>query len=545
MKNIIIYKLLTILLFTGCINDLDLSPKSQLSDPSFWKSGADFEKAANILYGGLPTHSAGLQDSNSDIADTDGDYNLSAIVPEEDNIWNSGYVTIRRANKIIESYEREKDIQGQTARYAAEARFFRAFQYFQLVIRFGDVPLITKVLKADSEELYAPRTARKKIVTQIMKDLDWAIGKLPLESAISTAEKGRVSKGAAQALKSRVALFEGTWSKYFGLGGQQAYFDQAISAAKAVIDSKEYEVYTEDDEPYYNLFLEKGHRSSERILNRRYALNVSTHNTTRNIETGNNNPTKYLADLYVCTDGLPIDKSELFKGYSLKTSEFENRDPRMAQTIFKPGTKVPWLGDELTVDPLIGTGNKPSVTGYKARKFFSTNGTAQQGQCFYDFMAFRYSEVLLNLAEALYEKNGSISDAELNTTINVLRSRVGVAPLTNSIVNNNGLLMLTEIRRERTVELAYEGFRYNDLRRWKQAESFIPRDFLGIKYKGTEQETSPPNDRFAKGGLNLNSQGFVIADRGSNRKWTEKDYLFPIPLNQIQLNKKLKQNPGW
>lgn len=271
------------------------------------------------------------------------------------------------------------------------------------------------------------------------------------------------------------------------------------------------------------------------------------HNTTRWMLTAFNSPTKNLVDLYVCMDGLPIDKSASFQGYDEMDSEFENRDPRLSQTVFVPGTTFNNLGADEVIIPQIGGGNNgPTKSGYRSYKFVSDNITSQLGQCFYDFLEYRYGEVLLNLAEALYERDGSISDSDLNRTINQLRDRVGITHLTNNLVSDYSLDMLTEIRRERTVELAFEGFRLNDLRRWKEAENALPVDLRGVKFVGSEFETTPPNDGLTPGvDIEVDADGFIVADPGQSRKFEARQYLFPLPLDQIQLNSNLEQNTGW
>ncbi|PXX22860.1 RagB/SusD family nutrient uptake outer membrane protein [Arenibacter sp. ARW7G5Y1] len=550
MKNNIkryIHLLLVLIVFsfTSCSKDLNLVPQAQLSDASFWKTGSDFEKAANNLYADLSNHQSGWIDGETDLADADGPQLLINVVPQSDDNWVNSYKSIRRASKIIENYELASEIQQETARYAGEAHFFRARIYFNLLKRYGEVPIISSVLDLDSEELLAPRNTREEVLAFIINELDWAISNLPVESQIPEGEKGRVSRGAAHALKCRVGLFEGTWNKYHGIGDIDFYLNIAISEAEAIISSAEYDIYKVGPVPYYDLFLEKGTKGVETILARQYALNVSTHNTTRWLETANNNPTKFLADSYLCTDGLPIEMSPLFQGYDLKVSEFENRDPRMQQTIWLPFTEISFHNAPKIFNPLIGSGNGPSSTGYNARKYFSLDADCHNQQCHYDFLEFRYGEVLLNLAEALFERDGSISDSDLDRTINKLRDRVGMIGLTNQFIATNGLDMLSEIRRERTIELAYEGFRLDDIKRWKLGPELLAVDFKGVKYTGTEQETIPPNDIYASGGLNLDANGFVIADPGSNRPWSERDYLDPLPQDQLQLNSSLNQNPGW
>ena len=555
MKNTYILMLAIVsMIIVSCDKTLDLVPIDTISDSTFWKVPSDFEKAANRFYGGLNNTSNGGKDQDSDIAVgsvSNTTSNGTTIPSQSSNTWNNAYATIRGTFRLTENYEKAEDIQSDIARYAAEARFFRARAYFSLVSTFGDVPLIKRVLDIDSEELDAPRSPRSEVVAFIFEDLDWAINNLPLEKELVASEKGRVTKGAALALKSRVGLFEGTWSKYHGGEGANDYFSKSIDASQQLIELDEYALYEHPDGPnasYYNLFIEGGDGSSESILARRYNydLNIS-HNTTRWVDTHHNSPTKKLADMYVCTDGLPIDKSPLFQGYALRNSEFQNRDPRMGQTMIEPGTKHLWDEEPREWDVSIGSGsNGPTKSGYLALKFLSGAHLPAQGQCFYSYMEFRFGEVLLNQAEALFEKNAAISDSELDETINKLRARVGLPKLTNSFVSNNGLNMLTEIRRERTVELAYEGFRYYDLRRWKTAEIELPVALKGVKFVGTEYEIVPPNDQIVVGvDIQVDENGFVIADDLSNRSFSQKLYLYPLPLDQIQLNPNLIQNPGW
>jgi hypothetical protein len=293
---------------------------------------------------------------------------------------------------------------------------------------------------------------------------------------------------------------------------------------------------------YKYLFILQGDDSKEVILARRYYAGRATHNWTRELWFHAMVPTKNLAEQYLAKDGLPITQSALFKGYQTLTSEFEDRDPRMSMTFVVPGSEV--LFEQGQWKPTFpGFSGSPSTrTGYMLRKFLDETKDAAEFKGEYDFKELRYAEVLLILAEALYEKNGQISDADLNRTINVIRARVNMPALTNTFVTANGLTMLGEIRRERTVELAFEGFRRDDLRRWKQAETVMPKALRGVKFKGTEYET-----RYGTvAGLQTDAEGNVVAEPAASRQFLPKHYLDPIPLQQIQLtNGKLVQNPGW
>ena len=179
------------------------------------------------------------------------------------------------------------------------------------------------------------------------------------------------------------------------------------------------------------------------------------------------------------------------------------------------------------------------------RKFLDETTDATQFRGEYDFKEFRYAETLLILAEALYELNGNISDADLARTINVIRTRVNMPALTNAFVTTNNLNMLEEIRRERTIELAFEGFRRDDLRRWKEGETVMPLSLRGVKFEGSEYETKYP-DLEPGVDIQVDGDGFIIAEPSSSRQFLEKHYLDPLPLQQIQLSKgTLEQNPGW
>src|SRR2546430_17027290 len=191
-------------------------------------------------------------------------------------------------------------------------------------------------------------------------------------------------------------------------------------------------------------------------------------------------------------------------------------------------------------------GSSATRTGYMLRKFLDETVEATQFAGEYDFKEFRYGEVLLILAEALFERGGVISDADLSRTINLLRARVGMPALNNTFVTSNGLDMLTEIRRERTVELAFEGFRRDDLRRWKTADTEMPQALRGVKFVGTEYQQRDPALKVGTD-IQVDAGGFVVSELAASRQFVvPKHYLNPIPLQQIQLSKgTLTQNPGW
>jgi hypothetical protein len=549
--------IISALLLTGCKKGLDLIPKDSISDATFWKTAADFKLAANNLYFSLEGFNT--WDTQSDLAyDVPNSIsNGTYQVAENDSRWTNAYVYIRRCNKIIEKAAESPDA-ADLKQFVGEAKFFRAYNYWMIYKLFGEVPLVTKELDIDDQELYAPRASRKETVDFILQDLTDAAADLPDRKSLASGDVGRVTSGAANALKARVALFEGTWGKYRSDANADTYLGIAIESAALVMNSATYALFTAKGEQSYRyLFIEEGDDASEAILDRRYQTTVSGQTFPSTVGEGHLLPTKKLADMYLCADGLPITQSHLFQGYNETGSEFQDRDPRMTMTIIIPGTGVKqfWYPEPVASWPFYPQRN--ANTGYTTFKYLSENAAANESPFTlgygYDNHIIRYAEVLLIYAEATFEKNGSISDGDLNKSINLVRQRAGMPALTNSFVNANGLDMKQEIRRERTVELALEGFRYDDLRRWKTAEVELPKDIKGIKIVGTPwanpivvegADRNPYTDSNWQNKTDAN--GFIIVEGASGRSFdANKHYLMPLPTKEISINPALKQNPGW
>jgi len=557
MKNLYtIAVIISVLIFTACTKNLDLFPKDTISDGTFWKSVEDYKLAANNLYHSLEGLGYAM-DTESDIAFdvpnsiSNGSYQTS----ETDSKWSDPYIYIRRCNNIIEKAD-GSPIEADVKRFVAEARFFRAYNYWKLFRLYGGVPLITKVLNVSSEELYAPRATRTEIVDFILKDLTDAIADLSAQSELSPADIGRITRGAANSLKARVALFEGTWRKFRNEENATGYLDIAINAANGVMNDGNYQLFTgKGDESYRHMFIESGDDTRESILARRYQRDIAGHLFGRTISEGNYLLTKKMSDMYLCTDGLPISQSNMFKGYDTYVSEFQNRDPRMSMTMIIPGKEVTqtWYVTPVASWPFYPQRN--ANTGYTTYKFLSEDDYANSvnSNWSYDRHIIRYAEILLIYAEATFEKNNAISDADLNKSINLIRQRVGMPTLSNNFVSENGLDMRAEIRRERTVELALEGLRYDDLRRWKTAETELTQAIKGVKIVGTswaDPVIIEGVNRNPYGGeswqKNTDADGFIIAESEGGRKFDpNKHYLRPIPTREILINDQLEQNPGW
>jgi hypothetical protein len=556
MKKYIYYQLIIFIvaLFTlaGC-QDMDLLPKDNLPDQLFWKTPADYAKEVNQLYS--RTETFGTKDTDSDIGfelNTNNVSNGTFSAPNSDSEWSDRFVDLRQCNTIIEKSDSYEGDFAEIERYVAEARFFRAYTHWRLMKKFNDVPVLTKLLTIESPELYGGRMSQKEVEDFILSELEAIYTQLPKQSELKSNEIGRVTQGAALALKARAALFAGTWAKYHQhRTDYQQLLDQAIKAAERVIDSKEYTLFeNKDAESYRYLFTDEGDNASEEIFGSRYYDDIRVHGTAHSVFWGwRGTPTKKMADMYLCkTSGLPIEHPNSgFRGYEKIADEFADRDPRMSQTILMPGTSYRNAQHGPDVCSSKFTTRPETRTGYKLWKFMGEVFGKPSDKDSYDYHIIRYAEILLILAEATFEKDGSIGDNVLDKSINVVRSRkgVGMPPLTNQFVRDNGLDMLTEIRRERTVELAFEGFRRDDLRRWKTAETELKKAIMGIKYTGTEyEERQALNDGYSG---QIDTDGFLVIEPEGNRFFTvPKHYYYSLPLDELYLNPNLApNNPGW
>lgn len=533
-------------MFSSCSDLLDLYPEDSLSDPKFWTSVQDLELYANGFYGILPGAQGPGADDESDCYVNEKPktwiFNLETI-PTSGGGWGNGdWGNIRSCNYFMARYKQVKGDESQINRSVAVVRFFRAWEYVYKVKRFGDVPWYETELQMDSEELYKGRDSRKVVFTHILEDLDFAIEHLPKPNETKT---GNMHKYAALAFKSRACLYEASFRKYHGLGDYEELYREAADAAAQVIEEGGYSIYKTDKplQDYYNLFVQEDLASnSECIMPRVYITKLLMHNNTRQMEESYTGLSRAMFEQYLCADGLPTAVSPGYEEADMPMDELMQRDPRLRQTIDNPELPFKVLSDgtkQFNALPIIDT--KYCTTGYYVMKYHSTDPEQWNiGQSTLDVFIFRYAEVLLNYAEAVYERDGKIEDTDLNISLNLVRTRVNpnMPGLTNKLVNDNGLSMREEIRRERTVELFHEGFRLDDLKRWKTAEVEMPQDILGVKWAGTDFETKWSACPYPR-----NSEGVIVMETG--RQWQDKHYLFPLPKDQLQLNPNLKQNPGW
>lgn len=560
-----------VIVLATIVSCTDLEPLDQLGGETMWKTKGDYQLFANNFYGWTRTFSTNNSDAphsdfRSDLV-TGTVYNEYSkgvnTIPSSDGNYTGNYNNIRRTNLLLQnaaSYSRPEEIKT----YVGEAYFFRAYSYFDLLQLYGDVIITKTPLDINSPEMNMPRNNRIEVADFIVEDLKKAIENLPSYSALGSAGYGRISKEGAQAFLSRVALYEGTWQKIRGnVSKGNELLNIAAIAAKSVIDSNQFYLFgtqgasaTLGDSAQKYMFILENQQSNpafvkkpdnhEYIFGRNYdeiLLRININLTKGHL----NNAiwvTRKFANMYLCDDGLPIEKSSRFQGYAQKDSEFANRDNRMKYTLLVPGSRyynnvgtncrIAWNDTDISRSLLY---NPSSNSCYNNQKWAAERLVPDNYEG-YDYPIIRFAEVLLNYAEAVYERDDAITDADLDLSLNKVRNRANktMPKLSNALVNSNGLSMREEIRRERTIELYLEGFRVDDLKRWKTAETEMPQDMLGIKWQGTQYQTV--NFSFPK-----NPQGCIIIESG--RVWADKNYLYPIPIDQLQLNPKLGQNPGW
>ncbi|MDO9375443.1 MAG: RagB/SusD family nutrient uptake outer membrane protein [Ferruginibacter sp.] len=548
MNQFLITLMLASVMFGSC-KKLDRLPETQFSDADFWNTETDLINAANRLYQQLD---ANWVDNRADDAVNQGGPNSisngNVIIPNTSGDWSDRYDEIFTANNILEKGTRTTVTDAVRNRYFAEARFFRAYAYFSLVQKYGDVPLVLKTLEINSPDLLMPRATRAAVMTAIYDDLDFAALWLPARSALPVAQFGRITKSTALAFKARTALYEGTRAKFRSEAGWQQHLQVAVAAAAQVM-TQGHTLYPD----YVKLFNQEGEgaTNTENIFVKVYGVSNTNlllgHNNSRDLENGRMAPTRNLLRLYLYTDGLPAysttnnllaTPSALFvpeQNESSYNTILDNRDPRLAMTVFRSGEaayKGPWV-------PTTSLGAR---SAFAPKKGFNIIDQTINGAATVDRILLRYAEVLLIYAEATYELTESISDAVLDLSINKLRTRVGFTKkLSNDFVLANNLNMREEIRRERTVELALEGFRYDDLMRWKTAELLMPGDLLGAKFVAADWPNTNPAS------LNLNSNGVLVVEPDANRHFDpNKNYLYPVPFNEITLSGgSVVQNPNW
>lgn len=543
--------LLTFTSITACQKDfLERPPLNQLSEDTFWKSEEDVYKVVNGVYSQLSSSGTPFYDGATDNGQVQNAWDspsnaISAGTINANNDAGWGFTDIRRANYFLENADRVTVIApALLERYKAEVRFIRAFAYFNLMNSFGDVPLFTKVLALGEENL--PRTPRKEVQAFILSELEAVAKVLPtVYGGGKPNEKGRITQGAALALTARVYLYDSQFQQAANvastiMGMNYDLFNTTDEEEKDKLD--DYSKYVDFKDAADKENFRKGLRSYERLFYQKNEGNKEVILDRQHIKQKDGNfmntyllpndlggwsslvPTQSMVDAYENYQTgeaiVPVDAAQRAVWYAnVKDStdyvkEYRNRDPRFYATIQFHGAvwsaavaKPPYFYNSRL------NGNNSSKSGYNFRKLVDPSVIEEQIDNHSNMILIRFAEVLLTYAEAKNEVSGpepSIYDA-----LDKIRVRAGM-PVVNRTKYASKETLREFIRAERRVELALEGQRYMDIRRWK-----IAPDVMKTLYD-------------------------VRNGKIQDRTWSDKLYLMPIP--QIEIDKSkgvLVQTPGY
>lgn len=649
---------------SACNDFLNKEPLSQGTEAIVFKTPEHFEQAAYYLYD-LYGWDYNAMDRNLDISGLGS--NGGGTAPESSGSWGGPYGQIRDCNILLEKAEEYAGDKNAISHAVGTAHFFRAWQYFKLLKTYGGVPIADHSLDLTDPTLQAPRNSRYEVANFIINDLKEAVKLLTKEKDIPDADKGKISKEAAQSFLARVALYEGTWEKYVPSIGYDLDGDGTNSGAgtakpegypsvtelltlaktmsKDVITEAEtgtFKLWNECDSlSYYYLFniddaegnipnfKGKGKATNkEFIIYRKYDFNIAkpNKNISHTVIVGlATSISQQFGESFLCRNGLPIricytgnmanaQNNPQFEGYKTFVGEYRNRDYRFISCTYIPDRTF-WSsrvedGRQLTAtgkpypdpvfpqndevynpgDPAYSSScgvfkptlrNNSTASGYGSRKYLIEGANRPSNTESADYPNLRLAEVHCIYAEATCELNGgNISDEDLDFSINKNRARARVAPLTNALIANvwdagywdyeqnktvcKKMNMLDEIRRERACELFGEGHRMDDLKRWGIAHINLVGQKLGHYVLGTAYETEKANSAQYFGepcyypekyplrygiyegtGKNDPDYGRSIANDPTTLNFIQRDYLTPLPLDQMRLNTNLKQNPGW
>ena len=574
MNNKILIFLLAGLLFSSC-NKMDLNPLSAGSSSSWYSNDEELRMSLDYLYNyrfwnpnpdPLNFDNCGWLDSFSD------DWtNRNMVSPPASGTingqtgfiiswWGYYYQCIASANLLLTKIEDNKSniTEAKYNQYTAEARFVRAAQYSKLIFHWGDVPYYEKSLNID-EAFALGRTSKSDILQKIYADFDYAASFLPTTYGSATAY---ATKGAALALKARIALFMGD-------------MPLARDAAKACMDLNVYQLYPD----FSTLFLSKTKNSIESVFGLPRSItsgvftpkNMTQQPLSRNTS-GNDyvQPSWDLLNAFLCKDGLPIDESPLYN----PQKPFLNRDPRCSATIVEFGTEFCGILYQPHPDSLLttrlATGTRISNLDCRSvAPYASFNGLAWRKSIDSDWwddqltdpdiIVVRYADVMLMYAEAKIELNQI--DQSVLDAINKVRARAyGVnynsTTAYPSVTTTNQVALRKILRTERRMEFAFEGMRYDDIIRWKLAEKVLNTKIYGMIDPSEQRikivkpglwffpEVVPVDDDGVSDFTSMYDKGFVkiLGIRAFDKS---KNYLWPIPTKEILINQNLTQNPGY
>lgn len=523
------------MLIFSCDNDfLDLYPGDQLSEPTFWQNENDVILALAGCYSGWENdydllYMDAASDNGYNCFSWRGfEYIANGLVSPSSGSGSNrtelyfSYSSIRKCNYFLENIDKVDMDETKKNIYKAEVRFLRAYDYYRKVIWFGGVPLVTNVI-SDPTDTELPRDSKEDVVNFVLNELDEIAQILPKITAKEAG--GHITVGAALTLKARLELYEGR-------------YQEAMASAKEVVDMDVYQLFPS----FFDLFQPANERNQEVILDLEYIENDfpsywRLHDILPGRDNGNNgiSSTHSLVQTFECIDGLTINESPLFD----PAHPFKNRDPRLAQSILYSG--LPWNGryisyvNELNPDgtsnPEYAPNNIGGRTGYGIHKGNYWVPSAEKNNQGANWIVMRLAEVYLTYAEAAIETN-QITNA-VYEALDAIRLRAGMPPVDKAKYNTQEKLREL-VHRERRVELAWEGLRYQDIKRWNLGPVALNGPIIG-SYKGTLNENT------GEVTWNLNEQ-FIPASRTF---LPERNYLMPIPQQEMDANPNMIQNPGY
>ncbi|MDR1673018.1 MAG: RagB/SusD family nutrient uptake outer membrane protein [Bacteroidales bacterium] len=491
-------------IFSSCSESfLDTVSTDTYNEENFWKTETQFLSAINGSYAvtrEFSSYKLYLDNVSPNSYNMSGQVQLAEGTHDISNerwftdVWNLNYRGIGRVNNVLAHIAQPDLVISESikTRITGEAYFLRALFYFELINLYGGVPLIT-----DAPDFYTqknlPRDSKDAVLTQILKDLDEAQKLLP--PSYSGGDIGRATQGAALALKARILLYESRWT-------------EAASAAKAIIDLNRYSLFKKagntPTQNYRQLFLPENENNQEVIFDIQYSAPDYTHGLNLNLDLQLNiAPLPDLVNSYLASDGKPTSESSVYD----PAQPYENRDPRLHATISVPGYLY-----KNTIIPE----NKYYSTGYAYKKYTTylddvTYATDVKNSPL-NYIYLRYGDILLMYAEAKNEA-GNI-DQSVYDALHLIRDRAGMPDIPQGLSQGE---LRNVIRLERRIELANEGLYYNDIRRWRTAETVMNTSV----YK---------------------NNGDLIQTRSFNK---DRDYLWPISLATREQNPKLEQNPNY
>lgn len=576
--------LATAVSFSSCDDFLTRDPQDTVTDvPSFWNNEenlrtsfldyytyffpgyrSSWERADNFA----ETNVADWTDDNAQEVAT----LFTKVAPTSDaGNWN--FKKIRNMNLLLSRIQSSTLGEEAKNHWSGVARLFRAMEYAKLVQKFGDVPYYDAVVgSTDNEQLYRARDPRTTVMDKVNEDLAFACANI----RVNDGTKGlTVNRAVAQGFASRIMLFEGTWQKYHANNTAKAaeYLKAAKDYAAALMQTNAYSIA-----PSYKSLTtsEDLAGNPEIIMYRSYVENVVMHSlmSFQNTEMEMSSPSRSFIDAFLTKNGLPIHQAGntdyMGKEYA---KEIQNRDPRLADNI-----------DEESGLRLNGVAAVYAASGYYANRYVNKDLINKPGGMSNtnttDAPVMKLNEVMLNYIEAAAELADlgqyTLTQADFDKTINAIRDRQSTqmphVTLAGNALKVNGVEIndpdrdatvtpiIWEIRRERRVELAYEGLRFNDLRRWGKLEyaDMVKNKKLNMGAWINKADYPENADALAKitlcdenGNIVTGNEGYImpITEVAKMRQMADKDYLYPIPVDQITMYEthgfKLTQNPGW